>query len=79
MDATMQGSSSLYQVIAKPVYSVDSSKKLPDFLTKPEYRQFEDRIEKSEEDLTAMYAQMILRNKRFKPAFPVREPSVDPQ
>lgn len=26
-----------------------------------------------------MYAEMILRNKRFKPSFPVREPVCDPQ
>lgn len=56
MDATMQGSSSLYQVIAKPAHSLESAKTLPEFLIQPEYCQFEDKIEDSEEDLTAMYA-----------------------
>ena len=79
MDATMQGSSSLYQVISKPVYSEESAKKLPQFLKQIEYRQFEDNIEESEENLTAMYAEMILRNKRFKPTFPVREQLIEPQ
>ena len=51
-------------------------KKLPDFLQQPEYRQSEDQNSELSNDLTAMYAQMVLRNKRFKPSFPVREESV---
>jgi len=73
MDVSMQGSSSLFRTFSKPIHTVETEKKLPMFLEKPEYRQFEDQNDEVDEDLTAMYAEMILRNKRFKPSFPLRE------
>ena len=46
---------------------------MPKSIEKRDYRQVEAKIEESEEDLAAMYASMILRNKRFKPSYPLRE------
>ena len=49
------------------------------FLEQPVYRPSEAQNNESSEDLTVMYSQIVLRNKRFKPSFPLREPESAPE